>query len=553
VYYEQKKQKKDLSTLSQDHMKEMIRIHDLWQDTKQDLRETKRTHTQLLKEYEQEVRRTEQQHAQIVHGYKEELTSLRAELAAKDARLANLAQEGGTFSKTCDELHAQLSQMHEKYAAQVNDNMKLAAHVRQYEERVQSLRVERATTTESTIQGLRMELRTAQQSVIDLQNELTIQGRKIGKQVELIDLQATDIQNLKSVQTTQNELLDSNAGSRSAMTAKLTHQNEIIAAQERELERMRARITEMKQLEGVMETQALGEFRRSRKEIEQRLDQLQTDCAQVATLLVPPSSSSSKKQKKSASNSSLPDDWMPASMQQLINDFKYNMAKSGSGSPAQHISRFLITLNRIWRERLFETTRDLKRRHMREVRELKRKLLQRIPYQQVVQRARIQRLQKNLDHERTVHLKSKGQANQGLLALSLNTVEDLSRQVIDFEQQNNYLRGEIDTLVDERNLLDDSYKSTIAWVYAKLMESVNALGDKMWKLGNSYVDKAIRLSRQADFIPRLSEECQLMLDSVEADVRHCKSAVKRAMADVEANPNVTTTRSHASHSEAKQQ
>ncbi len=52
-----------------------------------------------------------------------------------------------------------------------------------------------------------------------------------------------------------------------------------------------------------------------------------------------------------------------------------------------------------------------------------------LPYEQVVQKARILRLQKNLDGIRAAYLRTNGGNQQGLLDLALSTVENLSRQV----------------------------------------------------------------------------------------------------------------------------
>ena len=159
--------------------------------------------------------------------------------------------------------------------------------------------------------------------------------------------------------------------------------------------------------------------------IEAKLDRLQDECEQVSGLLSKPPGS--------LAGSRLPS-WLPRSVVMLIDEFR------ASGVPAadDRLSLFVLALNKIWKERVEERGKRVKEQYEAEVAELKRRLEQRLPYELVTQKARIVRLQRELDESRRRYMKRQrgGTASGGgiggakdLLDLSLSTVENLSKQV----------------------------------------------------------------------------------------------------------------------------
>lgn len=210
--------------------------------------------------------------------------------------------------------------------------------------------------------------------------------------------------------------------------------------------------------------------------------------------------------------------------------------QSQPDSPSEHVSQFLVTLNQIWNERLTERVKALKQKHTTETRQLRRKIEQRIPYMEVLQKAYITRLRQDLHCSRQEVLKSKPSGQQGLLNLSLSTVESLSRQVVDLENERAVLKAKITELNEERQSVASVFKSGANWLGDQLVGLTTHFSDTVWKLANAFVDKAIRHARRDDFIPKLSEECQLFLDSVENDTRACKANIKRALMEAEFDP-----------------
>jgi hypothetical protein len=230
----------------------------------------------------------------------------------------------------------------------------------------------------------------------------------------------------------------------------------------------------------------------------------------------------------------------------LVHSFRTSLREGGGRNIGEEMSSFLIALNRIWRERLEEKLRQVRLHHAADIRELKRRLAQRIPYEQVVQKARILRLQKDLDTTRAVHLRSKGDTgNKGLLDLSLSTVENLSRQILEYERENSLLKSQTAVLLAEKQGSSARSGDSAAFLASATLTAVNSLGDKLWGSANALTDRALRIVQQQSSannntgpneVPaRIQKEGEAFLDSLEIDVRACKTAIKRALAEAEAN------------------
>ena len=163
--------------------------------------------------------------------------------------------------------------------------------------------------------------------------------------------------------------------------------------------------------------------------IESKLDRLQTECEQVSGLLT------SKPASGALGGGRLPS-WLPHSVVMLIEEFR--ASSSGVAGGEDRLGMFVLALNKIWKERVEERGRRVKEQYEAEVAELKRQLKQRLPYELVTQKARIVRLQRELDESRRRYMKrQRGDGASGggsggakdLLDLSLSTVENLSKQV----------------------------------------------------------------------------------------------------------------------------
>lgn len=475
--------------------------------------------------------------------------------------MANLRAECAAIQQTSNDVNQQLSMTHERYAEQVSDNSSLQIRVRELEQALTQVRLERESAFDQTVVQLREETRMAQLALDKTRVDAGHREREMARLQEVVDNQAAELARWKHVERQQNELFEAGSDERARLAATVRQQSDALDEQAHEVQSLRTKLSEaaaradqaeeerialksqireLRALEEQMETHALGEFRRSRRHIEQRLDKLQSECAQVAHLMSPAKGGAGSAGGFGGSGASgvherLPD-WMPPAVATLVQSFRTNLLDGGR-NVGEEMSSFLIALNRIWRERLEEKLRQVRLHHAADVRELKRRLAQRIPYEQVVQKARILRLQKDLDTTRAVHLKSRGDQSKGLLDLSLSTVENLSRQILEYERENSLLKNQVQVLVHDKSASGARASDSSQWLATATLSAVNSLGDKLWGNANTYMDKVLRTVQQSgsdNAAPRISHECELFLDSLEVDVRACKSAVKRALAEAEA-------------------
>jgi len=355
------------------------------------------------------------------------------------------------------------------------------------------------------------------------------------KQTELFEASTDERARLKAAVRQQSTVIDERVSEVNSLRARLQDTEARLDEAEEAKRHLSAQVRELQSLEQQVETQALGEFRRSRRHIEQRLDKLQNECAQVANMMSPGKGGAVQGGGGGFSHERLPD-WLPPAVATLVHSFRSSLLEGGR-NVGEEMSSFLIALNRIWRERLEEKLRQVRLHHAADIRELKRRLAQRIPYEQVVQKARILRLQKDLDTTRAVHLRSKGDSSKGLLDLSLSTVENLSRQILEYERENSLLKSQTAALLAEKQGSNARAGDAAANLASATLTAVNSLGDKLWGAANTLTDRTLRLaqtSAQAELPARVQKEGETFLDALEIDVRACKTAIKRALAEVEA-------------------
>lgn len=579
------------------HMEEMIRVHDLWQESKRALRETKREHATLLREYESEVERNEQQHKRVVKDFQGEIAVLKEEMEKTLNSLNQQVKANGNAGCTIKDLQRQLASTHEKYADQVSHNCQMAVRIRELEDNLETLRREHRVARDQAVAKQRIQIRDAERALLQLKEQKaemasTLQQERqvvetkrqhLSKRDELVRIMDRDINNLKGTHKQQQKIIEEYAEDKQRLKTNNRAQKETIDLQEEQISELKAEVSKLtvslksaKEVEVAIEKQALGEFRRNRKMLEQRLEKLQNDCSQVAKLLVEDSSDDKKTPvpptypphgggtynsllENSANMARYEEEWpgwLPDDVAHMMAMFKTNLPRgAGAGtyglgtSGEKHLSEFLISLNQIWKQRLETKIKALKRKHTRALADQKRKLGQQRPYDQVVNKAKVGRLENELSCSRAILMKQKGQTKQGILDLSLATVESLSRQMVEAEKTSEALRIQCQELIAEREKNIHNFECGAKWLKDRTGPSLDHLTDKVWEHVNAFVDLAIRLSRTPNFIARLSEACQDILDAIEHECTMCRSRVKDCVEEayqaagrmgVNANPTTNT-------------
>ena len=218
-----------------------------------------------------------------------------------------------------------------------------------------------------------------------------------------------------------------------ALRRQLAQAKRLVSTQQAEIDLLRQQVRSQQlrldeRSDGLLHSQRL---------LAARIERLQDDCERVASLLTSPPPSVRLKRLPS---------WLPRSVALLLHEFSHSPDPSTLDS---RLSSFLIALNRIWRQRVEQRGQVVAARYEAEVAELKRRLARRLPYELITQKARILRLQKELDDTRRVHRQRRERGggereeDSHLLRLALAAVENLSAQLIEMERQNDALRRAI--------------------------------------------------------------------------------------------------------------
>jgi hypothetical protein len=328
---------------------------------------------------------------------------------------------------------------------------------------------------------------------------------EIRRRDEIIDIQKQDITSLRALQQQQNETIDLLQHEQKRLLSRLRIHQATTDQHVRDKDELTNELHAVRQRNDVMEQAAVGEFRRNRRQIEERLNVLQDECAQLAGMLankqgVPaaavqpstplsrqssfsspssvrngggsgafapstplsrstpspsrrgshartsssfsvnghgshmtPSASSSNLSARPSSASryaspdrprslvSIPDghthavaaydgadsiatdeDWtIPSNIAAVTEDFRFNLAKSGGpGLRSGVVASYMITLNKLWLQRLAERLGSVRRQHAREMRDERRRWAHTIPYEQVIGRATNARLRRIVEQQR---------------------------------------------------------------------------------------------------------------------------------------------------------
>ena len=231
-----------------------------------------------------------------------------ADLGVKMAQVQNLRAESAAIQQTSNDVNHQLSVVHERYAEQVSDNSLLTVRVRELEQALTQVRLEREAAFDQTVHALREDQRASALAIEKQHGDLTFQQRELARLQEIVDNQNAELARWKQVERKQNDLFEAGSDERARLAAtvrqqaalleqsasevstlrsRLADQTDRLAEEEAQSALLQHKVRELKSAEEQMETQALGEFRRSRRHIEQRLEKLQTECAQVANMMTP--------------------------------------------------------------------------------------------------------------------------------------------------------------------------------------------------------------------------------------------------------------------------
>eukprot|EP01022_Parablepharisma_sp_SALTPOND_P018457 TRINITY_DN3014_c0_g1_i1.p1 TRINITY_DN3014_c0_g1~~TRINITY_DN3014_c0_g1_i1.p1 ORF type:complete len:595 (+),score=92.45 TRINITY_DN3014_c0_g1_i1:2346-4130(+) len=183
------------------------------------------------------------------------------------------------------------------------------------------------------------------------------------------------------------------------------------------------------------------------------------------------------------------EEWVPAEAFKVAQGFK-----SGSPLTDDIISKLLLDLNRIWREREKRQLDRLKTKYTSELADLRRQAAMRIPFDEVQANKHISRLKSDI---RNFHKETKGAAKTAakekqkieVLDETLKVIGNLQRQNAELTEKNTTLLERVQEL--EQALTGEEYEKQkfmegAAWMALKLHSEVERYGGQLNELINEY-------------------------------------------------------------------
>jgi hypothetical protein len=177
------------------------------------------------------------------------------------------------------------------------------------------------------------------------------------------------------------------------------------------------------------------------------------------------------------------DFWVPADAYALVSDFRHRHVPA---VPMSQFHELLLKLSRVWKRREARTLDRIRDAHAIKVSELRRRLSQQVPYDEVVSGSELERLRRDLRAARAAAASSGRRltlSEQDLLESTLAAVDGRDQQLRQLTHTNNELRLELAELARAVDTaFGDGAHAAAAAVAAAADELVSGLHELMREL-----------------------------------------------------------------------
>ena len=426
------------SSLEAQHQREMIRIHEAWQQTKSELADVK-----------VELKRV--QSSTPRDGAMQQMQQLTVELRDKarfnELQLAGAREECTKLSAAAEEMRARLAEA-QAHAAELHSvNQQQSPMIMELQATVQRLGRER----QDTVDQLHSEQRTHETLASTKEQTVQLQEQKLHA---------------------LNEEMRRSLDAQRAAAASIDAAN----ARAVELERTNGELGRQL-LSSKEQLKYLHLARRSEAQVQSLLQQLQLDNARLVKLLaatdeyrdfiayaedsggltyVPPQPGGGRSDDMYAPLSHVPsrdravrgaqpesEYWVPSDTYALANDFRRAHMPS---LPMETFAELLLRLNRVWRTREAKRLDRQRDRAQKKIGELRRRVAQQVPYEEVLQSSEMERLRRELKEMRVAFNSGRRKLNETeerLLESSLESALSIDSQLQMATRQNEQLLAEL--------------------------------------------------------------------------------------------------------------
>ena len=217
--------------------------------------------------------------------------------------------------------------------------------------------------------------------------------------------------------------------------------------------------------------------------------------------------------------------WVPADAYALMSDFRHHHVPA---VPMSHFHELLLKLNRIWKKRETRSIERMRAAHSHKVSELRRRLAQQTPYDEVVLSSELERLRRDLKAARAAVVGGGRRLNpseRDLLDSTLMSVEDHQRQLRLAAHANDELRIE---LMDKMHEVHGAFGSGAKAAADVAASEADGLSARMYDLMRDYRTKLMGLSRaDSDLLTNVLRLQSRFFDAIERQLSSTKQKLAR--------------------------
>lgn len=515
-------------TLEAQHQREMVRLHTMWQNTKEDLAAVK---AELARERASQAPAARDAAMSSMQALTVEL---RDKCRFTELQLAGAREECAKLSSSSEVLRQQLAEREAQLAELSSTHAQQSPMLQDLQGALQRLSQEKQRVE----QQLAEERRQLEASVAGKEQALGLQEQKLHAMSE--------------------ELRRSLEAQRSAQSA---------------LEQSNARASELERTNGELGRQLLSTkeqlkylhlARRSEAQVQALLQQLQLDNSRLVKLLasteeykefvayaedsggltyVPPtvpgapppppsgrhgsnddgSSLMPTRERAVRGSSSETEYWVPSDTYALANDFRRTHMPH---LPMDLFAELLLRLNRVWRAREGKRLDRQRGKAQKKIGELRRRVAQNVPYEEVLQSSEMERLRRELKEMRAAFNSGRRKLNETeerLLESSLESAIAIDAQLQHQRRQNEQLLAE---LAEQELRFASAFGHGASTASSAAAEVCDRFSERLTELMRDFQRKTLQFNRtDPELYTRMLQLQSWLLEGIDRRLVQCREKI----------------------------
>mmetsp|Transcript_34249 Transcript_34249/g.55060 ORF Transcript_34249/g.55060 Transcript_34249/m.55060 type:complete len:533 (+) Transcript_34249:175-1773(+) len=450
------------------HFKEMMRIHELWGESKAQIRQMQREKDSIQRRHENEVSDLKEQHRVDTAELRDNLAVLRLENKNQETLIKTLQKENSIMRDACEDMHQQLKIAQDRVSAQNQTIKENHSRVREMDNALSDLEDQKKRDAEDLrhSKGLNAELKVLKEKLHEMDEASVANAEELLalKQNNNTLRQERDTyqSQLQILKETQEEVVRNKVE-----LQKIRTQAEVDIKANREISLLRSQLSDAHDELRNFRHQ-ISEEKHQNEVLQEKLSRAQGIQEHMAEI------KNELKAIRSPTKNKAINEEVPIEVVSMIKEF----SKSALGRTLQkHTFReFLARLNSIWYTKMQSRLQKDHRKHQAEIKELKRSMSQKLPYANVLQKAQIQRLKKEVTRSRHQLARCRPE-NEGLLELALASVDSLSIQLRSQKAERRKLKGKISQLLSQqqKGRLETAFLAGVRWTGDKALSGIEKL------------------------------------------------------------------------------